>query len=68
MVEKIDMLSNTLSMLQTLMVQNGLFGNQQMAETDKVQTDKDGKSLQWTNSETTIYRNAIPKLVQPVQN
>ena len=60
-VEKIDTLSNSLSTLQTLMVQNGLLGNQQMPGKDEMANNQTGsKSIPWTNSETTIYRNAVP--------
>lgn len=72
MVQKIDLLSDSLNTLQTLMVQNGLFRNKQAvgspSKDAKVDNAKDGKSLPWTNSETTIYRNAVQQVVQPAND
>ena len=49
------------------MVQNGLFGNTTAAspnKNEKLAKDNNGKSIPWTSSETTIYRNAVNKVVQ----
>ena len=77
MEEKIDNLSNALMDMQNIMVQNGILRNkndQGAAETDKskVKTShKTGKgdeiieacvpSVKNTNSETTVYENAVPE-------
>ena len=69
MEEKVEYISNTLFAMQNMMLQKGMFGNngQDTDQSDQVKTKasvdnkEQVRSVNFTNSDTTIYRNAVER-------